>query len=135
MLPPPVRRIVRVSPTELQSPVWSRTRLIGGKGPYHLLNNVGSGIGKVPLNASSTLTGIARDCSTVSAMSRWYFSLFAVVRWLGRYGRRRILRSPGLVAADDEEHHRGERPPQQDVDDVVLRGVHERKSHDEHIGD
>src|ERR1700758_2202724 len=33
-------------------------------GPYQWLKIVGSGSGKVPANAFSTLTGMTRDCST-----------------------------------------------------------------------
>src|SRR4051794_19966655 len=64
MLPPPVSTTVRVLPTASQSPVWSRTALIGGMGPYHRWKRAGSGIGTVPPNAACTETGIARDCST-----------------------------------------------------------------------
>src|SRR3979411_2333100 len=66
MLPPPVSTTVRVLPMASQSPVWSLTALMGGIGPYQRWKRVGSGIGTVPSNAASWVTGMARDCSTTN---------------------------------------------------------------------
>jgi hypothetical protein len=47
-LPPPASFKVRLSPTVTQSPVWSRTALTGGMGPYQRRHSVGSDIARVP---------------------------------------------------------------------------------------
>ena len=38
-------------------------------GPYQRLKTVVSGIGRVPAKASSTLTGITRDCWTARSLA------------------------------------------------------------------
>src|ERR1700758_955192 len=119
--PPPVSFTVRVWPTTSQSPVWSSTLLIGGMGPYHRRNRVGSGIGSVPSNALCPSVGISRDCSNVCGCV-----MSPIVLWR--------LRPSGLITADGGEHRRRQRPAEQDVDHVVLGGVHQRERHHQHVG-
>ena len=56
-LPYPIRRLC------------SRTSSTGAMGPYHRLKIVVSGIGKVPAKASSTPTGMTRDCWTAKVLA------------------------------------------------------------------
>ena len=73
--------------------------LTGPIGPYQRLKTVVSGIGRVPAKASSTLTGITRDCWTarVFAMGAGYRESPGAARPVIK-GRSKKLWMPGGAA-------------------------------------